>query len=92
MTAIDELMARLSSDDEDVRRAAVEALDELDDARTIEPLARVLRDRDEDEFVRRAALFALSDFGAATRGLIEEAANDRSEVLRGEARLLLRNV
>lgn len=88
---IDELMAGLSSDDEDARRAAVEALDDLDDPRTIEPLAQVLRDREEDEFVRRAALLALSDFGAATRALIKEAANDRSEVLRGEAQLLLQN-
>ena len=88
---IDDLVTRLSSDDEDVRRAAVEALDELDDPRTIEPLARVLRDQDEDEFVRRAALLALGDFGAATRALIEEAANYRSDVLRGEAQLLLRN-
>jgi HEAT repeat protein len=92
VTVIDDLVARLSSDDEDERRAAVEALDDLDDPRTIEPLARVLLDGGEDEFVRRAALLALGDFGAETRALIEEAAaDDRSAVLRDEARLLLRD-
>ena len=87
---IDDLVSQLRSEDEDERRAAVEALDDLDDPRTIEPLARVLRDQEEDEFVRRAALLALGDFGEATRGLVEEAAGDRSSVLRDEARLLLR--
>jgi HEAT repeat protein len=89
---IDEVLAALASDYEDVRIVAVEALDELDDPRTIEPLARALRDKDEDTLVRREAMLALGDFGEAARELLEEAAEDRSSVLRNEALLLLRDI
>jgi HEAT repeat protein len=88
---IDELLEALASEYEDVRRAAVEALDELDDPRTIEPLGRVLRDGDEDEFVRREALLALGDFEQATAALVQEAADSGSDLLRAEAELLLRD-
>jgi HEAT repeat protein len=89
---VGELLEALTSDYEDIRRAAVEALDELDDPRTIEPLAQVLRDEQEDEFVRREALLALGDFDGATRALLEEAAGSGSDVLRAEAELLLRDI
>jgi HEAT repeat protein len=89
---IDELLAALASDYQDIRLAAVEALDELDDPRTIEPLARTMRDHDEDTLVRREALLALGDFEEATRALVQEAADDRSSALSAEAHLLLRDI
>ena len=87
---IDDLLAALASDYEDIRLVAVEALDELDDPRTIHPLSRVLRDTDEDLFVRRAAVFALADFGPSTRPLIAATARELPRDLRAEARALLR--
>jgi HEAT repeat protein len=89
---IGDLLEALASDYEDVRIAAVEALDELDDPRTIEPLARTLRDRDEDEMVRREALLALGDFEAETADIVREAADDPSSVVSAEAHLLLRDI
>jgi HEAT repeat protein len=88
---IDELLAALASDDEDIRLAAVEALDDLDDERTITPLARTLRDEEEDPGVRRVALLALGDFGDRVREYVEEAAASRVSDLRNEARSLLRD-
>ena len=88
---IEAIEAALRDEDEDVRMAAVTALDALDDPRTLEPLERVLRDVDEDDAIRREALLAVGTFGEPARTLVEAVAHDRSWMVRDEARAWLRD-
>jgi hypothetical protein len=60
--AVDDLMAKLKSDDWQVRAAAVRALGQLEGAAPVDLLASMLND--EDEAVRAAAVHALGNSGS----------------------------
>jgi len=90
MEDLESLLARLRSEDEDERMAAVCALDDLDDPRALQPLGRVALDSKEDAAVRREALLALGGFGPEADELIAAAVRSDSRVVRGEAKSLQR--
>lgn len=90
---LDELLARLSSADEETRLAAVRALSELGDAAAVPRLAEILAG-DSSEQVRRYAVVALANLGGdeAQTAIVAAARSDSSEEVRRWAEEALRRL
>jgi len=82
------LITALKDEDSDVRRKAAEVMDEIGDARVVEPLIQALKD--EDGSVRSNAAFALGEIGdkRAVEPLIQTLGDENNTIRRRAAEAL----